>query len=535
MTDQTLFERELEARLRAVAAQASRPFDAGAVARSAIDAAPARWPRGLAPTSRRLVLLLLAAVLLLAVALSGALVAGSRLFGDSVVPRPGPATLAIGGQDGFTLADADGANPRRVNASGPFFTPRWSPDGRMVAVTALLPDEMNAMLVFDAAGDLQGRANGVAGMDWSGDSQRLLVEAVAGPRLLVVPAQAGELDEPDVPEVPLPEGTLEIHGAAWLPDGRIVAGLTVAGEADDEHGLWILDPAGGSATRMGGDAGRNAVQPAVSPDGRRVAAGVVCGTTPGCEPKIRIMDTASGVRRSEVENAALYDRVLWAPDGDAIAYSFWLPGGRISAGWWEFDRETRVVDPWTDGRTIVQQVLPDGAGLLVLHEESGSAISGLWRVPLDGGAPVQVADDAYGAALQPATPGSPDPDGTQVPSGGAWVPQGYPGPIPASVAGRDPVAFCGVDRGGPADPARACLEKALATGRVAEIATDNETAEGWRIATILRTTPLGGGEVTFLTDPANTPPLWERQACDRIFVRADGVEIDGCGPLVRIP
>jgi hypothetical protein len=57
----------------------------------------------------------------------------------------------------------------------------------------------------------------------------------------------------------------------------------------------------------------------------------------------------------------------------------------------------------------------------------------------------------------------------------------------------------------------------------------------WRIATILRTTPFGGAEFTLLMDPANTPPLWERQACDRIFVRADGVEIDGCGPLVRVP
>ena len=531
MTDQAAFEPVLEARLRAVAAQASRPFDPGAVARAAIDAAPGRVPR-LVPTSRRrLVLLLVAAVLLLAMVLSGALVAGSRLFGDAVVPGPGPLTLAVGGSDGFVLADADGTNPRTIESRGPFFTPRWSPDGRMVAVTALLPEDTNAMRVFDASGDLHGSANGIVDMDWSRDSGRLLVEVVDGPQLVIVPVQGG----PDAPEVPLPEGTLEIHGAAWLPDGRIVAGLTMAGEADDAHGLWILDPEAGTATRMGGDGGRNAVQPAVSPDGRRVAAGVVCDTTPGCEPKIRIMDTASGGRRSEVENAALYDRVLWAPDGSGIAYSFWLPGGRISAGWWDFDEDTRVVDPWTDGRTIVQQVLPDGTGLLVLHEEPGSSGMGLWRVPLDDGAPVQLADEAYGGALQPATTSSQGSAPAPVPAGMAWVPQHYPGPIPDSVAGRDPVAFCGVDGGAPADPARACLEWALKTRGIVEIATDNQTTDGWRIATIVRTTPRGGGEITFLTDPANSPPLWERQQCDRIIVRADGVEIDGCGPLTRIP
>ncbi|HEX5828959.1 MAG TPA: hypothetical protein VFY23_15650 [Candidatus Limnocylindrales bacterium] len=523
MADQHVFEPQLERRLVALSAGASRPFDAGEVAHAAIHAGAAARRGGWA---NRRVLLLLAAGALVVLAVSSAVVVGSLLFRESVVPRPAPGILAIGTPDGFLFADADGGNVRVIDPRGPFFTPRWSPDGGMVAVTALLPEDMNSLLVFDAAGALLGGAGSVAGFEWSPDSRRLLVVDAASPGLRIIPVTGSRDDA----EVPLPQGTVQIGGAAWLPDGRIVAGLTLGGESDAERGLWILDPVAGTTTRMGGDAGRNGTLPAVSPDGRRIAMGVACAPGTACRPMIRIVDAASGFRRSEINNIQWYDRVHWAPDGDGIAYSHTLPGGRITTGWWDFDDEVRGVDPWSDQNTVAAQVLPDQGGVLAFHRAGQEGPQQLWRLALDGGAPVLLRDDAYGGALQPAT--ADGPVATATPPDGAWLPPGYGDTAPPPIAARDVVPFCGVDGGGAGDPARECLARALASRAIVEVATVRETAEGWRMATILRTTPTGGAEVTWLTDPPERPALWEHQTCGGVQIVTDGIRIEACGDLV---
>jgi hypothetical protein len=269
----------------------------------------------------------------------------------------------------------------------------------------------------------------------------------------------------------------------------------------------------------------------VSPDGRLIATTVPCSTQ-ACEPLIRIVDVTSGQRRLEIENVRAYGPVAWAPDGRGIAYSSWPTDGRITAGWWDFAGDVAQVDPWPGGRTIAEQVLQDGAGLLVSHEEPGAAGAELWRVPLDGTDPVRLAVGTYGGALQPSVTGRPPEDATGTP--GVWLPPGFAGQVPAAVRDRDWVPFCGVDGGGPGDPARACLGLALAAGAVAELAIDQELPDGWRLATILRTTPSGGGAVTIVTDPPTRPPLWETYVCASVVVRGDGVVTGECGPLMPI-
>lgn len=76
MTDRPDFEKRLEARLRARAALASRPFDAGAIAHRAVAISGRRWTPRLEWPSSRPAWARLIVGLLLAVALLGAIVAG---------------------------------------------------------------------------------------------------------------------------------------------------------------------------------------------------------------------------------------------------------------------------------------------------------------------------------------------------------------------------------------------------------------------------------------------------------------------------
>lgn len=529
MSDQPRFDHVLERRLEALSRTASRPFDAGEVARGAI-ASGRHGRRAAAWLARgRSVALVVAVGVLIGLVLAGALIAGGRLFRDGLEPRS-TSILAIGTSGGLILADASGANGRLVDDRGPFFTPRWSADGRRLVIGALLPEDMNSLLVFDPAGTLVATERGANFPVWSPDGTSILVQTTSG-RLRII-----HVDRPrQAPlAVPLPAGTRSIAGADWLADGRIVASLWLDGEADDAHGLWILDPTTGATRRMTGDAGVNATEPVVAPDGRLVAFGTTCPPIGACEARLRIVDVATGVRRADVESVRVFGQPAWAPDRTEIAYSYRLPTGRITVDWWALASEVVHIDPWSDGDTMLEQVLPAGEGLLVRHVEAGTGSAGLWRVPLDGSSPQLLAPDVFGGALQPARPLDPPSTPIPAPFPAAWVPPAFEGAIPARVAERDAVPFCGVNDGALDDRARACLRGALLAGQVVELATDRVTADGWRLVTILRTTPAGGGQIVFMTDPSQSPPLWEVQTCDRITARDAEVEIGGCGPLSTI-
>lgn len=411
MTDQTdATERALQRRLTARAAIATRPFDAAAIARTAITTAPPRRLRwnGALPMRASLAWLVLLALLVAAVA-GGALLAGALLR----TPAPLPSSLlAIGRSEGFFLANADGSDPRVVANDGPYFVPQWSADGTMVATTAVIGDEGNMLTVFAAGGSLVVRIPGVTDLRWSPVAGALAISAFPEPRLQVVsPApDPGGGDAPNVLSLSLPPGARRIVGFDWAPDGRRLAVAIVLG-ADPEAAptLWLVPADGGPAEAVQRDGRHASSFPEWSPDGRRIAVTTPgrCDGTKDCPSIVRILDATSGQRRAEVENVWSPATVRWSPDGTMLAVDALLPDDTAVRQQRDVfiytlaDNTFRRMTDTPGGRTWLLGWAPDGASLLISREDDATGVREAWQVDIASGTRRLLADDAHGVALQP--------------------------------------------------------------------------------------------------------------------------------------
>ena len=300
MTDQSTFEATLERRLIARVARADRPFDAAAIARTAIVAAPPRTARlggsiALRPAIGWLVVLGLL-VLVAAVAIAGVL----------ALPRLDPTLLAVGGSDGLRIQAIDGRDARHIG-DGPYFQPRWSPDGEYVAVTALTDEDANHLHVYRADGTLVMDQTGVYGeLEWSPARYDLLVQDVATSALNVISVEAGAVRAVLQPNARLPSTF------SWAPDGSRIVVAALPAEGGALVPAWILDPTGlEPPVRFGTTDALGLHGPRWSPDGLRIAAIERCPNG-DC---IRIRDAASGQRRAEVNSLASPSGLAWHQTG----------------------------------------------------------------------------------------------------------------------------------------------------------------------------------------------------------------------------
>jgi Tol biopolymer transport system component len=403
MPDDTGFDADLAARLVAYSRRASRPFDAGDVARAAVRSGRRRaGPLGGRSAGHGWgslgAGLRVAVVLgLLALGVFGAAVVGSRLL--ITEPPASRAILALGTNDGLVFAAADGSDPVVIDGRGPAFGPRWSPDGTTLVVAAVLPDDANALLFVHADGDEYGRSGQASSYRWSRDSRWVAVIGMEPLDLRVQDAQSGESSE-----LPLPPGATSLAGMDWTPDGRLVVGIVGAAGSEEHSALWLLDPAGGDPVALEGDAAFRSSYPSVSPDGTRVAVLTErCIDANACEPLVRVLDLASGQRRSEVENVTGPGQELaWSPDGSMLAYDSVVGQGR-AVFVFDVKGEVRQLTGAGQGVAWLNGWTPDGTGLLVTRQLPDGASSRMesWRVDATTGEGTRLAGNAHGAALQP--------------------------------------------------------------------------------------------------------------------------------------
>ena len=245
MTDHLDFEARLEQRLRARAAIASRPFDAGEIAHRAVLVGGRRGFRSTLRLPARPALQWVLLALLTLVLVAAALLAGSRLIQD---PQP-----LVG----------------RWTPTGPMHDPRdhaRAPsalllDGRVLFVGGAQDSETASSELFDPRTNTFSRTSGAL----SGPRHGLSATTLLDGRVLVAggspPIQVGggplataELFDPTTGTF-APTGPMvvprEHHQAVRLADGRVFVLGGGGGETMDLASAEIYDPATGSWTLAG--------------------------------------------------------------------------------------------------------------------------------------------------------------------------------------------------------------------------------------------------------------------------------------------
>jgi Tol biopolymer transport system component len=185
---------------------------------------------------------------------------------------------------------------------------------------------------------------------WSHDGKRFVFPGISKgqPVLVIVNAEKGDKEQ----EIELKELD-EVLNPAWSPDGNLIAFSGLRGGFND---LFVYDLAAKSMRRLTNDAYAE-LDPTWSPDGQQIAFSTdrfstrVQSLEPG-ELRLAIMDVASG----QVREA----------------------GG--------FDGAKNISPQWT----------PDGRALFFLSDRQG--ITNVYRVPLDGGSPMQLTNILTGVS-----------------------------------------------------------------------------------------------------------------------------------------
>jgi len=298
----------------------------------------------------------------------------------------------------LTIATGEKRRLTSPSAEWPFgdAAPVFSPDGRMLAYVRAA-----GMLVSDIyvqrlspegvpAGDavrLTSDRRGVYALDWTADGREIVFASNrGGPFALWTVAASGGAPEP-LASVG--------SGVTWLSVAR--RGRRVAyANPDNYQSIWRTDgPLASSGTHAESDRSparlifsqRGNVAPQFSPDGRMV----VFQSPRSGYPEIWISD-ADGSNAQQVTNFAgpAMASPRWSPDGRRIAFDSSKDGLRSI---YVIDRDGRglrrlTVDAFTNRRPSWSS---DGAWIYFGAARGGSPQ--VWKMPADGGQPVQVTRD----------------------------------------------------------------------------------------------------------------------------------------------
>ena len=177
---------------------------------------------------------------------------------------------------------------------------------------------------------------------------------------------------------PLTTGDEPNHDPAWAPDGTAVLFTRHQG---GRHSIWAASRFGGSATLVLDDA----AQPAVSPDGTRLA--FVRDVPPSGRTRVFVANMQDLSRPKQVthEREGLWDHghPSWSPDGRWLCYhgqySLWMVSDEgLDARALTADNKPAEDPVWS----------PDGEWVYFSSSRDGTPA--IWKVSVEGGTPKRV-------------------------------------------------------------------------------------------------------------------------------------------------
>jgi Tol biopolymer transport system component/DNA-binding winged helix-turn-helix (wHTH) protein len=299
-------------------------------------------------------------------------------------------------------------------------SPAFSPDGRTLAFTRNVTDSVGDIFLVSAEGGVPRRLTfddrDTMGSDWSGDGRGVFFSSARAGiySLWRAPAAGGEpawvagggtkMKHPTsararrliayeswVYEVNLwRAGASEGAGSrltestdewnyepAISPDGARVAFVSTRSGATE---VWVSDADGARPRRLTSFGGARVETPRWSPDGRRL----VFSARAPARSDLYLIDAEGGVpaRITEQSDALAPE---WSRDGKSITFA-----SRESGSWqvWRLDLESRRRTPATEEGGYASRESPDGKWLFTTRPDA----PGIWRRNVAGGPSERVTD-----------------------------------------------------------------------------------------------------------------------------------------------
>ncbi|WP_420455241.1 winged helix-turn-helix domain-containing protein [Rubrivirga sp.] len=357
-----------------------------------------------------------------------------------LVWSPDGQLLAFSGRRGrqgafsLHLLPLDGSAPQRLTSPASTYPgdlgPAFSPDGRQLAFVRTALDGRQDVAVVTVQGGrvrrLAREQKGITGLDWTPDGREVVYAAnrdgAAGlwrvgldggdPRWVALGSDGGEIAGPSVGrngglafarqlvrsqvvEVagggaarPLLPSTRDDRQPAVAPDGSRVAFVSTR---SGSHEVWTAEPDGAGARQLTTFGGARVSGPRWSPDGRRLVVSARAGGDADADVFLILPD---GEARALTDVAADDVAPTWSRDG------LWVYFASDRGETWQIYRVPSgggAAEPVTVGGGVAAAEAP-GGGLLVLRPDR----RGLWRLPVVDGEIRDVRAERLRVNLSPA-------------------------------------------------------------------------------------------------------------------------------------
>lgn len=235
---------------------------------------------------------------LVAVVLAGA----ARSEGET------PGTIAFARADGIYAMDADGSSVRALRRGGVASQPRelaWSRDGSRLLFVA----RNDSIWAMDADGSNLVRVAAGRSPTWSPDGRRVAFTKYGNRGYIwVVNADGGNPHR--LVKAPV--------GFVWEVDWNPAAGNRVAFSTGSwVSELYAMDTDGRNARRLTPGLRDSKVEPAWSPDGRRIAFSTNWSKR---RAELYVVEAGGGAPVRLTNNAVFDGAPTWSPDGSTIAF-----------------------------------------------------------------------------------------------------------------------------------------------------------------------------------------------------------------------
>jgi serine/threonine protein kinase/Tol biopolymer transport system component len=264
-------------------------------------------------------------------------------------------------------------------------TYRWLPDGQGLVVTGkprTAPVEDRGQLWYvpfpsGTAQKITNDTNHYFALSLTADGRTALVsQSILAANIWIMPA--GDFARARQ----VTNSTSEIGDTCWTLDGRIVYAYAANGRFMD---LWVMNPDGTGNRQLTFTPDRHDFQPALSPDGRQLAF-----TT--FDSGVRIlyrMNMDGGGAKELVRNIDQYINPRVSPDGQWVFYSSRDEAGKRAL--WKVPIDGGA--PVKVKENVMCQLSPDGQRIACFYDNRAPDVPlRIMIFPIDGGDPIQTID-----------------------------------------------------------------------------------------------------------------------------------------------